>query len=146
MQEVPAEILAVLSEISHEINSSLNLDQVLASAAQQGAAAVLVAADGFFSGQGARLAAGAQQHRLATISLYQDHVIAGCLMSYGPNVAAFHRQAARYVDKILKGAKPEELPVEQPTKIDLVLNAKTATALGLPLPRDLLAMADEVIE
>ena len=135
-----------ISIVSVDAATPVAIDQALASAAQQGATAVLVAADGFFSGQGARLAAGAQQHRLATISLYQDHVIAGCLMSYGPNVAAFHRQAARYVDKILKGAKPEELPVEQPTKIDLMLNAKTAAALGLPLPRDLLVMADEVIE
>ena len=67
-------------------------------------------------------------------------------MSYGPNVAAFHRQAARFVDKILKGAKPEDLPVEQPTKIDLVLNAKTAAELGLRLPQELLGLADEVIE
>jgi putative ABC transport system substrate-binding protein len=107
---------------------------------------VVIAADAFFSGQGARLAAAARQHRPATIGLYQDHVTAGCLMSYGRSVAAFHRQAARYVDKILKGAKPEDLPVEQPTKIDLVLNSKTAAALGLMLPRDLLALADEVIE
>ena len=107
---------------------------------------MLVAADASFSGQGAQLAAAAQQHRLATISLYQEHVTAGCLMSYGPNVAAFHRQAARFVDKILKGARPEDLPVEQPTKIDLVLNAKTAVTLGLQLPRDLLTSADEVIE
>ena len=122
------------------------IDEAFASAAQQGAAAVVISADAFFSGQGARLAAAAQQHRLATISLYQDHVTAGCLMSYGPSVAAFHRQAARYVDKILKGANPEDLPVEQPTKIDLVLNSKTAHALGLTVPQSLLARADEVIE
>ena len=67
-------------------------------------------------------------------------------MSYGQNVAEFHRQAARYVDKILKGAKPEDLPVEQPTKIDLVINSKTAKTLDLAIPRELLVLADRVIE
>jgi putative ABC transport system substrate-binding protein len=118
----------------------------IAEAARQGAGAVIVAADAFFSGQGAPIAAAALQHRLATISIYPDHVLAGCLLSYGQDVAEFHRRAARYVDRILKGAKPEDLPVEQPTKFDLVVNAKTAQALGLAIPRELLVFADRVIE
>ncbi len=122
------------------------IESGFASAAQERAGAVIIAADAFFSGQGPQLAASALQHRLATISIYQDHVLAGCLMSYGQNVAEFHRQAARYVDKILKGAKPEDLPVEQPTKIDLVINSKTAKTLGLAIPRELLVLADRVIE
>jgi putative tryptophan/tyrosine transport system substrate-binding protein len=117
-----------------------------ADAAQQGAGAVIVAADAFFSGQGSQIAAAAAQHRLATISLYRDHALAGALISYGQNVAEFHRQAARYVDRILKGAKPEDLPVEQPTKFDLVINGKTAATLGLAIPQELLVFADEVIE
>jgi len=79
-------------------------------------------------------------------SVHASHVVAGCLMNYGQNVAEFHRQAARYVDRILKGAKPEDLPVEQPTKIDLVINSKTAAALGLAIPLELTVSADRVIE
>jgi putative tryptophan/tyrosine transport system substrate-binding protein len=114
--------------------------------AEQGAGAVIVAADAFFSGQGRQIADSATRHRLATISLYRDHALAGCLVSYGQNVAEFHRRAATYVDKILKGAKPQELPVEQPTKLDLVINLTTAKTLGLAVPTTLLATADEVIE
>jgi putative ABC transport system substrate-binding protein len=122
------------------------IETAFAEAVQQGAGAVIVAADAFFSGQGPQIANSAAQHRLATISLYRDHVLAGCLISYGQNVAEFHRQAATYVDKILKGAKPEDLPVEQPTKFDLLINSKTAATLGLTIPRELLVSADKVIE
>jgi putative tryptophan/tyrosine transport system substrate-binding protein len=134
------EVLAVNASTPQAIESGF------AAVAQEGAGGVIIAADAVFSGQGSRLAAAALQHRLATIGIYQDHVVAGCLMSYGPNIAEFHRQAARYVDKILKGARPEDLPVEQPTKIDLVINSVTATRLGLTLPRELLALTDQVIE
>jgi putative ABC transport system substrate-binding protein len=120
------------------------IDEAFKDAAQKGAGGIIVAADAFFSGQGMRIARAGLRDRLATISLYQDHVAAGCLMSYGQNVADFHRQAARYVDRILRGAKPADLPVEQPTKFEFTINTKTATALGLDLPRALLASADLV--
>jgi len=120
------------------------IDEAFKDAAQKGAGGVIVAADDFFAGQGVRIARASLRDRLATISVYQDHVAAGCLMSYGQNVADFHRRAARYVDRILKGAKPADLPVEQPTKFEFALNTKTATALGLDLPRALLASADLV--
>jgi putative ABC transport system substrate-binding protein len=84
--------------------------------------------------------------RLPTIHGSRDHVEAGGLMSFGPNFPHLFRRAADFVDKILRGAKPADIPVEQPTKFDLVVNVITATALGLTLPVTLLARADEVIE
>jgi putative ABC transport system substrate-binding protein len=84
--------------------------------------------------------------RLPTICTYREYSAAGCLMSYGPNYPDLFRRTAEYVDKILHGAKPNEIPVEQPTKFDLVVNLITAKALGLTVPLTLLARADEVIE
>ena len=84
--------------------------------------------------------------RLPTISALGEYVHAGALMSYGPNVSNLFRRAAEYVDKILHGAKPGDLPIEQPTKYDLVINLKTANALSLTIPHNLLVLADEVIE
>jgi len=88
----------------------------------------------------------AAKNRLPTIYPFREFAEAGCLMSYGPNNADLYRRAANYVDKILKGAKPADLPVEQPTKFELIINRKTAKALGLVIPQSLLARADEIIE
>jgi len=88
----------------------------------------------------------AQDVRLVTIAIVRDYVEAGILLSYGPNYIALFRRTAEYVDKILRGTKPGDIPVEQPIKFDLVINLKTAKALGLTIPESFLVRADEVIE
>jgi putative ABC transport system substrate-binding protein len=86
------------------------------------------------------------EHRLPAISLFRRFAEAGALMSYGPNQREYYKRVPSYIDKILKGAKPADLPLEQPTKFDLVINLKTAKALGLTIPPSLLGRADEVIQ
>jgi len=93
-----------------------------------------------------RIAELAIKDHIPTMFDLKSYVEAGGLMSYGPNLADIHRRAAVYVDKILKGAKPGDLPVEQPTKFELVINLKTAKALGLKIPQSVLIRADEVIQ
>jgi putative ABC transport system substrate-binding protein len=99
-----------------------------------------------FLPQTAVIVALAAKHRLAILSSYRDTTRAGGLISYSADHAAHFKRAATFVDKILKGARPAELPVEQPTKFELVINLKTAKVLGLEVPATLLARADEVIE
>jgi putative ABC transport system substrate-binding protein len=108
--------------------------------------ALIVLPDSFYGAQGARIAELAVQHRLPAMFGNRESVEAGGLMSYGQDLAEHYYRAATYIDKLLKGAKPAELPVEQPTKIELVINLKTAKAIGLTIPQHLLFRADKVIE
>ena len=108
--------------------------------------ALYVASDPLVVGNRIRISTVALAARLPTMSTGRDQLEAGGLMSYGPNIPDLFRRAGDYVDKILRGAKPADLPVEQPTKFDLTLNLITARALGLTIPPALLARADEVIE
>ncbi len=107
---------------------------------------VVVLGDPLFFAQAGHIADRAAREKLPAISGFREHVAAGGLMSYGPDIKDSFRRAATYVDKILKGANPAELPIEQPTKFELVINLRTAQALGLTIPPFLLARADEVIE
>jgi putative ABC transport system substrate-binding protein len=107
---------------------------------------VLVLSDPMFSGEARRLAQLASKSGLPTMYGFREDVSAGGLMAYGPSFPEMYRHAAIYVDKILKGAKPADLPVEQPTKFELVINLKTAKALGLTIPQTLLLRADQVIQ
>jgi putative tryptophan/tyrosine transport system substrate-binding protein len=108
--------------------------------------ALIVLSDSFMTAHRATLARLAAQHRLPALYGHNQYTEAGGLMSYGPSVPVLVRGAAAYVDRILKGAKPADLPVQQPVKFDLIINLKTAKALGLTFPSGLLVLADEVIE
>jgi ABC-type uncharacterized transport system substrate-binding protein len=110
------------------------------------AAALLTLTDSMFWLHRRRLAELEARHRLPTMHDLREFVEAGSQMSYGPDLADLFRRAATYVDKILKGTKPADLPVEEPTKFDFVINLKTAKALGLTVPQSLLQRADQVIE
>jgi putative ABC transport system substrate-binding protein len=115
-------------------------------ARKDGAEALIVLASSFFNAHRRQLVDLAAQNRLATMYEHREFPDIGGLMSYGPNIVEMYRRAAYFVDKILKGATPGDLPIEQPTKFELIINLKTAKALGLTIPPSLLQRADQVIE
>jgi ABC-type uncharacterized transport system substrate-binding protein len=121
------------------------LDGAFAAMAKERAGALLIVGDPLFFIHRARLADLAVKHRLPSMSTQQQWVEAGGLISYGPRLPDLYRRAATYVDKILKGASPADLPIEEPTQFELVVNVKTAKALGLTIPQSLLLRADQVL-
>jgi putative ABC transport system substrate-binding protein len=123
-----------------------DLERAFDAIGASGAQGIIVVIDPFFVANRARLVQYAANKRLPAVYSTKFFADAGGLMAYGGSLEDSWRRAARHVDKILKGAKPADLPVEQPTKFELVINLKTAKALGLTIPRSLLLRADQVIE
>ena len=130
----------------HETSDATSLDNELDNVKREGSRALLVLADTFLEHQRRRIAQFALKTGLPSAYTYREHVEVGGLLSYAPSYHDLFRRAATYVDRILKGAKPGDLPIEQPTKFDLVINVKTAKALGLAIPPSLLGRATEIIQ
>jgi putative tryptophan/tyrosine transport system substrate-binding protein len=144
-----AKAAAEQSRVRLDVLEARTPEQIAArieAAAQTSAAALLVLEDPLIYSVRGKIAELAARARLPAMLVYRDSAEAGGLMSYGPDRRQIYRRAADYVDRILKGTKPADLPVEQPTRFEFVINLRTAKALGLTVPDKLLALADEVIE
>jgi putative ABC transport system substrate-binding protein len=135
-----------LTLVPIEVNAEGELDAAFERAARERADAIVVLGDPVIYVHRVQIAALAAKQRLPAMYFFRENVEAGGLMSYGPSLHDLGRRAATYVDKILKGARPADLPIEQPVKFDLVINLKTAKVLGLAIPPALLRQAEQVIE
>ena len=131
---------------AHQAANPVQLDDALAAIGRSAARGLIVMSSPFAVSQQDRLIRFAADRRLPAIYFAEEFADAGGLMSYGPSYRDAYRRAASYVDKILKGAKPGDLPVQQPTTFKLVINLRTAKALGLTIPQSLLLRADEAIQ
>lgn len=142
------EAARILGREIHLVGASTEaeIDKAFASLSQLRADALVVAPDAFFLGRSDRMVALAASHTAPTIYPFREFAVAGGLMSYGTSLPDVFRQAGLYAGRILKGTRPADLPVMQPTTFKLVINLKTAKALGIAVPPTLLARADEVIE
>lgn len=135
-----------ISVLPASARTAQDIEHGFALMTRENAQAIIVGPDSFFVRQRAQIVELALKNRLPSIFRSREDVLAGVLMSYGPDRADIYRLGAVYVDKILRGAKPDELPIQQPTKIHLAINRKTVKALGLAIPNELLLRADEVFE
>jgi putative ABC transport system substrate-binding protein len=129
-----------------EVSTPANLEQALTALSKEGVDALWLGPEAFIVANRQRIVDFARAHRLPAVGGSPGFVHAGALMSYSPHWPSLMRVAARYVDKLLRGAKPRDLPIEQPDRFELIVNAKTAKALGLTLPPALLLRVDQVIE
>jgi len=129
-----------------EVRGAYDFERAFEAAARNHVGALMPVSSALFHGERQRIVSLAALHRLPTIYEHRDFAEAGGLFSYGPDILVLNRRAAAYVDKIFKGAKPADLPVEQPTKFELVINLKTAKGLGLTIPQTILLQATQVIE
>ena len=134
-----------LAIVHIDVRQPNDLEPAVATAARQGAGALLVLASPMITAQGARIGEAAVRHRLPAMT-FTSLTSTGYVLSYGPSFAQLFRRVGFYVDKILRGAKPADLPVEQPTAFELVVNLKTEAAIGLTIPQSLLLRADKVIQ
>ena len=135
-----------LNVLSFDIRFPEGIEPAFAEAVRQNSQGILIISDSATIAHRTQLGAAGLKYRLPTLFSNRAYLQGGGLMSYGPDIVAMFYRAAYYVDKIFKGAKPGDLPVEQPTKFELVINMKTVTALGLTIPQSVLARADEVIQ
>ena len=135
-----------LEAVSLDVSFPAGIDAAFVAAKQAGVGAIMILSDSSTIAHRSQLSTAAMKHRMPTMFSNRDYIRAGGLMSYGPNLADNFRRAASIVDKILKGASPALIPVEQPTKFELVINRTTARALRFTLPETLLVRADEIYD